>query len=341
MKQCPTAIQNDDLKSAVSALRSAEQILVISHMVPDGDSVGALLALGLGLLQIGKKVQMCTPDRVPEIYHFLEGQELIIQPTSIMTIPELVVMIDCTDFDRIGVVLSQRIMNHTAVINLDHHISNRRFGTINYIDTKAAASAEIIYQIIIDLGVQIDQAIANALYTGIITDTGSFQFSNTTPQSFRIAAFLIEAGADLDLIREKLYESQPISMIRLLGVLLSQMEITAQGQIAWMAVDQNLLAAHAIESDTGWFEGLINYPRSVEGVELAILFREIAPQVIKVGFRSKTTMDVNQLAGRLGGGGHRKASGCVLLGSLEEVSKKVLAVAMTGIEEWRESEAAK
>ncbi|MDH7480172.1 MAG: bifunctional oligoribonuclease/PAP phosphatase NrnA, partial [Syntrophomonadaceae bacterium] len=315
-----------DLKSVARALRAAPRVLLTSHQVPDGDSIGALLALGLGLEQLGKQVELCLDDEVPLMYRFLEGSERIVRPAAVEVIPEMVVLLDCTGIERAGAGLAPRL-KHSLVINLDHHTSNEHFGSINYVDETAAATAEIVYDLLSCLGVAMKPPIASAIYTGIITDTGSFRYSNTTPRTLRLAADLLEGGIDLDTIREKIFETRTLEMLRLLGECLRSLQVDPDGRLAWVVVTQETLSRLKVTDEYGLFEGLINYPRSIAGVEVAILFRELAPMVVKVGFRSKSWVDVNELASRFGGGGHRKASGCVIGGEIDQVVPQVLDAA--------------
>lgn len=313
-------------EAVAEALKSSQKVLVTSHMVPDGDSIGALLALGLGLEALNKEVQFCTEDEVPRMYRFLHGWERIVRPMEVNTIPDTVVLVDCTSLERVGECLSKRLCGHPRIINLDHHTSNELFGLLNWVDESAGASAEMVYDLLTFLGAAINRPIANAIYTGIITDTGSFRYSNTTPRTLRVAAELMEAGIDNETIRVQLFETRTLEMLRLMGESLRTLQVDPDGRLAWITVTQETVSRLKVSDEYGLFEGLINYPRSIAGVEVAILFREIAPSVIKVGFRSKSWADVNQLAARFGGGGHRKAAGCVVGGEMDEVVRQVLAL---------------
>lgn len=313
-----------EIEAVAEALIPAQEVLITSHLVPDGDSIGALIGLALGLKQLGKGVHLCTEDEVPRMYRFLEGWERIVRPAAVDPIPDTVVLVDCTGLTRVGNQLFSLLQGHPNIINLDHHTSNEFFGRINWVDEKAGASAEMVYDLLRKLGVAIDRPIANAIYTGIITDTGSFRFSSTTSRTMRIAAELMDAGIDQDEIRIQLFETHTLEMLRLLGESLRTLQVDPNGRLAWISVSQETLCRLKVKDDYGLFEGLINYPRSIEGVEVAILFREIAPSTIKVGFRSKSWLDVNQLAATYGGGGHRKAAGCVIEGGMDEVVERVL-----------------
>lgn len=323
-------IERGDIEKAVEILRRAQKILLVSHAVPDGDSIGVLLGLGLGLEAKGQEVIMAMPEEVPALYRFLPGWEKIKKCTEIESIPDTVVFLDCTDTERAGNELVQRLKENPPffLVNIDHHVSNQRFGQINLVEEKAAATAEIVYELLQSLNVEINSSIAVALYTAIATDTGSFRYSNTTPHTHRLAAELLERGADLNLVRKHLYEMRPLESLYMTREALKTLQTTADGRIAWMVLTQEVLAQAQSADYYGYLEGLINYPRSIKGVEIAIFFREIEPGIVKVGFRSKEdNVDVNLLASQFGGGGHQKASGCTVNGEINAVVEEIVSKA--------------
>lgn len=312
----------ENLEALIEALQKAERILIASHVNPDGDSIGTLIGLGLALESLGKEVIMVNSDETPLMFKFLKGANRIHCPKEIESIPETVVLVDCTDLERVGTELAERLKEATVLINIDHHVSNNYFGHYNLVDANAAATAEIILRLLPLLEIEPDKDIATALYTGLVMDTGSFQYSNTTPAAHRSAAYLLEKDVDLDQVRNVLFETRTVSMLRLIGEALRLLQLTPDGKIAWVEITQEIM--HQTGARDEHCEGIINYPRSVMGVEIAILFREITPGKIKVGLRSKRKVNVNQLAGFFGGGGHQRAAGCIIEGNMKEVVPKVL-----------------
>ena len=309
----------ETLKSIASILKKEKKITLISHVLPDGDAIGSLLALGMALKSMGCKVFMVNPDGVPKIYHFLPGSDSVSK--RIDSIPSTVVLLDCSDLDRIG-ELKDAVSSANCLINIDHHVSNELFGHINYVDTEASATGEIIYSLLTLLNVEIEARIACSLYTAIVTDTGSFQFENTTSRTHLIAAELLTSGTDLSEIRRNLWENVPLMSIKLLTQTLKTLELDADGRIAWVKLPYNIFSKFG--ASTEHVEGIVNYPKSIEGVEIGLLFKEIEPGIIKVGLRSKTEVDVNELAQVFGGGGHKRAAGCMLDLPLEEAVSKVV-----------------
>ena len=315
----------ENLKILTQVLRSTDRILISSHINPDGDSIGSLIGLGLALESLGKDVLLVNSDETPSVFQFLEGAERILRPEQVIVLPNTAILVDCTDLNRVGSDFAERLKNIPTLINIDHHLSNSRFGHYNLVDEGAAATAEIIAKLLDPLGVNINKAIATALYTGVVMDTGSFRYSNTTSDTLRLAAYLLEQKVDLDQVSDELFETQPLVMLKLMGEALQNLMISTDGSIAWVEVSQEML--RRIGAKDEHCDGLINHPRSVVGVEIGILFREISGGQIKVGFRSKSFADVNQLAAQFGGGGHRRAAGCVVSGSMRTVVQRVLLAA--------------
>jgi phosphoesterase RecJ-like protein len=290
--------------------------------MPDGDSIGSSLAMRLLLAGIGLETRNLTVDRIPRIYSFLPGVEHFITYTGQQEEFDVAVVIDCTDLDRLGGDLGQFISKLPVVVNIDHHISNLEFGTYNYIDPGAAAAGEIVFRLIAELKAELTPDIAVNLYTALTMDTGSFKFDNTTDKTHYIAADLYQTGIDIAEINRHLFANKDFIQLKLLGYALAQLKTTAEGRIAWITIP--LKVFHELEAQEEHADGIINYPRKVNGAEVGILIREISPGKVKVGFRSKNLVDVNLLAAKFGGGGHPKASGCTIEGTIEEVEKQVI-----------------
>jgi phosphoesterase RecJ-like protein len=295
------------LEQIADVIKKQKEIALVSHIIPDGDAIGSALALGLALQNLGQKVQILNPDGVPKIYTFLPGSDLL--STKFTIIPKTIILLDCSDIDRIG-PLKYSLSKEDQIINIDHHISNTFFGSLNFVDTSASATGEVVYKLIKHLDTEITSEIATCLYTAIVTDTGSFQYENTTDETHLIASKLLSLGTDLSVIRRFLWESVPLKSIQLLAETLKTLEIGCQGKIAWISLPFETYHQYGVNAE--YIEGLVNYPKSIEGVEIGIFFKEIEPGKIKISLRSKTKIDVNKLAQKFGGGGHKRAAGCIL-----------------------------
>ncbi len=313
----------DELKKIVEVIRENESFFITSHIRPDGDSIGSQLALKRILEKLGKEVTIANHDPAPKTYDFLSGRESIKQELPKNREFDVAFVLDSPELSRLGST-KETIKKAKVIINIDHHLGNKKFGKYNYVNTKASAVGEEIYELTKVIGFKIDREIALCLYVGILTDTGSFRQSNTTSRSHEIVADLMKIG-DLKpaQITHQVYETQLPSAIKLLSMTLDTLERSEDGQIAWMTItDEMFKETGTTKAET---ENFINYVRSVKGSEVAILFTELAKDEVKVSFRSKSSADVNRIAKTFGGGGHLRASACTIKGDLEEVKEKVLA----------------
>jgi len=305
----------------LAALRERpDKVLCLGHVHPDGDVLGTLLGLGLALGASGAAVTFAGPHPVPEVLDFLPGSD---RWSVWKTAPErfeLIVMTDCPNPDRSEGLLEGARGPGSRVINIDHHPDNRRYGTINWIDPSAAATGEMIFDLLKALGLRITPAVALKLFTANHTDTVSFRYSNTTPRTFRIAAELTAAGADPSLVSDRLYQQRARDTLAQLGEVLRRVEVSDDGRVAWLTVPRDLVSREFLEA-----EDLVGYPRSIGGVKVAVLFREDEPGRVKASLRAKGEVAVNAIAHRFGGGGHENAAGCTLSGTLEEATAVLLA----------------
>lgn len=308
-----------DLSEIASALARSKTILVSVHKSPDGDALGSQLALMHALERLGKSVAGQNLDPVPETYRFLPGSDSIRTVTAVEGSYDVAVVLD-SDPPRTG--LFDNACPAEICINIDHHVTNPLQWPLSWLDADASATGEMIYELIQKLRVQIDPAIALCLYTAIFTDTGSFRYSNTTAKSMRIAAEMIDKGADPWVVTENVYESFAYRRLKLLGGVLEGMERSEDGRIAWVVVTEDLFRRNgATAEDTDQF---VNFVRSVKGVEVAVLFRQTGENQYKISLRSKGRIDLTRLAQALGGGGHRNAAGGNIQGSLIDVKNKVI-----------------
>lgn len=304
----------------IAGLKGAETILLSVHKNPDGDALGSQLGLMLALERLGKRVTAHNLDPVPDIYKFLPYAHRINSGLPVPGEYDALVVLDC-DPPRTG--LFENGYPARSLINIDHHPTNPAEWPLTWLDPSAAATGEMIFDLIKGLGVRMDRDIAMCLFTAIFTDTGSYRYSNTSPSSMRISAELIEAGADPWIVTENVYESFAYNRIRLLGHVLSGMQLSMDGRIGWVVVTDELYKTTATSAaDT---ENFINFVRAVKGVEVAVLFRQTSPSQYKVSFRSKGRVDVSAAASALGGGGHKNAAGCVMDGTLDEIIERVIA----------------
>jgi len=303
-----------------NALKSCNSILISVHKNPDGDALGAQLGLMYALEKLNKSVTAHNLDPVPEVYRFLPGWERIRTGKTVEGRYDAVVVLDAEP-SRTG--LFDSAYPAKTALNIDHHVTNPLEWPMTWLDPDAAATGEMVHKLITLLDVPIDRAMALCLYTSIFTDTGSFRYSNTTPKSMRIAAELIEAGADPWLVTENVYESFAYRRLKLLGIVLAGMERSEDGRVAWVVVTDGLYRqCGASAEDT---DNFVNFVRSTKGVEVAVLFRQTAETQYKISLRSKGRVDLSGLAQSLGGGGHKNAAGSVLNGSLDEVKNKVIS----------------
>ena len=306
-------------------LNKANNIILTAHVHPDGDALGSLLALYSFLSAQGKQVKILLDDEVPRAFYFLQGWEKVEQPEGTIHTADLLVVLDASDLERIGKV-SEVIK--APILNLDHHISNVKFADYWYIDSQAAATGEIIFKIFKEVNAKITPSMAAALFTAIATDCGFFRYANTSAQTLKIAAELVELGAQPHIISEQL-ETKPRTVIEMLPKVLETLEIIDcgdAGNIATIVLNSEAIAK--LKDDT---DGFINYPRNIDGVEIAIMFKEADDNSVRVSLRSKTA-DVSKLALAFGGGGHARAAGCTVAEPLDcakalivEAARKQLA----------------
>jgi phosphoesterase RecJ-like protein len=298
--------------------RPAQRVLMLGHVHPDADVLGTLLALGLGMAERGWSVRYGGPHPPPDMLAFLPGIARYERLARLDGQLDLAVLTDCPNPDRTEGLLEQARRAGAAVINIDHHHDNRRYGDVNWVEPHAAATGEMVYELLVALDVPITPAIATNLFTAVHMDTGSFRYSNVTPDTFRIASALVAAGADPAFVSGHIYERRPPQALRWLGDALSRVEVSPDGRVAWLALPAGVVPETFVEA-----EDLVNYPRSVATVRVACLLRE-RDGGVKVSLRAKGDVDVSRIAARFGGGGHPNAAGFSVQGSLPETTRRVL-----------------
>jgi len=307
----------------IDAIHAANNIVLITHCNPDGDGIGSQMGLYDTLTETGKSVTMFNCDGVPRIYAFLEHADQVRQgiwPEEANS-ADLIIALDCGSKGRLG--MSDAFFDGPQLINIDHHASNRLFGDINMVDARYCATGAMIFDLLIAMQAPISKQTATALYAAVLTDTASFRLSNATAGVYRMAADLIDAGAEPWPVSVNIYESRPVSGLKIMTACLDTLEIRDEGRSAWVHINHEMYeASGASVEDT---EGLIDYARSIDGVEVAVFIRsdEKRKECWKVSFRGKTYADVGALASTLGGGGHAYAAGCVMHGSFDEVHTRI------------------
>jgi bifunctional oligoribonuclease and PAP phosphatase NrnA len=323
------------LNSVVAAIKKHHRFLIVVHANIDGDALGAELALVRLLKKLGKSAVCVNDDALPYGYEFLPGVGAIWRYRKGMkagTFDCLVVM-DSSDLNRTGRV-SALFSSALPVINIDHHISNSRFGSTNWVEPDACCTCELIYRLYKRFRVPLDRNAALLLYVGILTDTGSFKYSNTKPLTHRIAADLLASGVDAADVYKKIYSSVPYEDMELLSRILPTMRKSAGGKIVWFQLPRKLFQGRK-EISFDLSESILNFARSVKGVDVVMLFKEnqTTGHDVRVNFRSQGNVDVNMLAGMFGGGGHRTAAGATIGGkTLDQARTMVLRKARALLE---------
>ncbi len=309
----------NSLREIAAELKKNKRVLLTSHILPDGDSIGSLLGLGLTLLNNGWDVTMYSVDGVPDRYKFLTGTENILTGKLPEQSFEKVVVLDSSDCLRIKPICEQ--LRDSFIINIDHHPTNSFYGKMNYVDAKAAATGEIVYALLEEMNLKLDLSAASALYVAISTDTGSFKFENTTAITHQVAARLLAAGVNPKDITPLVFDLRPKQAVYILREALMSLKFTPDEKIAWMTLtEKEMMNTTARDED---LDGIVNYAKNIEGVEVGLLLREKPDGTVKVAFRSHN-VDVGSIAKTLGGGGHARAAGCSMECSLENCLQKVL-----------------
>jgi phosphoesterase RecJ-like protein len=317
--------QQTDLQAVADTLRAHDRFLVVTHENPDGDALGSLLATNVALRQLGKDTVMFMPltTSVSQEYQFMHLEGLLRELPDDME-ERVLVAVDCAKAERIGPDLSV-VERAKLVVDIDHHHDNTRFGSVNLIVSDASSTGEVLRDVFAELGVEITPEIAEPLYIALVTDTGRFQYTNTTPKALRLAAELVEAGADVHAVFQQVYESVEFAKLKLLARALDRARVLEGGRI---------VVSHLVRTDfadvgavEAYSEGIIDYLRAVEGSELAVLIREPPRDdgpVRRVSLRASVDeLDVSAIARLFGGGGHRQAAGFSTEKSIDEITELV------------------
>ncbi|WP_293729222.1 bifunctional oligoribonuclease/PAP phosphatase NrnA [uncultured Phascolarctobacterium sp.] len=308
--------KNLSLQETGELLLQAEKIVLCTHVSPDGDTLGSALGLARFLRQQGKEVTVYCDDQINAGFGFLPEIELVQRPSAdVIVEADMLAVIDASSFDRIGLAATQ--VRYKTLLNIDHHISNTRFADYLYLDAEAAATGEVMCDLFVAMGWPLDYEMAVCFYTAITTDCGSFRYANTTPKTMRQAAMLLEYGVQSNEISDCL-DMRSRSTVELLGKVLPSLTFERDGRIAYLTITNDL---YDKSTNTDSF---VSYPRYIEGVEIAVMFKAVEPEVTRVSMRSQS-VDVAQVAVRFGGGGHLRAAGCTIYAPVEEARRQLLA----------------
>jgi len=311
------------LKKIIRAINKYQKFLISSHVNLEGDAICSELALAELLKSKGKTVYIINDSKVPSVYKFLPKINSLKCNRGNIPNFDAAIIVDCSDIGRIGKV-ARLITEDKLIINIDHHIGNGTFADINWVKPNTSSTTEMIYDILKRCRHKINKEVAMLLYVGIMTDTGSFRYSNTTDYTHRVVADLLKHKLPINKIYRNIYESNPASDMRLFAQLLKNFKLDRTGQIAWLKIKGEVLLKNKIQIDLG--EQFLAFLRSIKGVEVVLLFRELKNKnQVRVNFRSQGSVDVNKIAVSLGGGGHKSASGCTLKGGLKKAEDLVIS----------------
>ncbi|WP_202708741.1 DHH family phosphoesterase [Sporosalibacterium faouarense] len=314
-------MKNNSFNDIKEKINSSEKICLIAHVNPDGDSIGSLLGLGLALKKDKDKVvKIALNDELPKNFKFLPGTEYL-ESTKEEESFDLLITLDCSDLNRLG--KGKYIANNADyIINIDHHISNDYFGDMNIVFPNFSSTGEIVFTLAEAIDLDIDKNIATCLYVAISTDTGSFKYDSTSPDTFRVASELLKKEINLNEITRNVYQSRSLERTNLLIKSLNSMELYENNRLAMASVTRDMIDdCNASIQD---IDGTIDFIRDIDGVEVACILKEYGQEEIKVGFRSKSDVDVANVAEKFGGGGHRKASGCTIYDKIDKAREMIL-----------------
>jgi bifunctional oligoribonuclease and PAP phosphatase NrnA len=310
------------MHEVAEALRGAQRISAFCHENPDGDTLGAALAIAMAAERLGKQAEVVSVDPAPPFLAFLPGVERVRRSPELE--PDVAVVVDAGELSRIGSVVTDRAdwFARARIVNIDHHVSNPGYGEATWIDPAAAATCEMVTLLLAELGVPLDASLATALLAGIVQDTHTFAHPNATPRTLRVAAELVEAGASLSAVNRAVYADKPFSTIALWGLMLADVEQRADERIVFASMTAAMLATTGEQPTAS--EGFVDLLGSTRRADVTILFKEVGPQETRVSVRTSSRADAVAIAAAFGGGGHPRAAGCTVNAPIEEARHPVL-----------------
>jgi phosphoesterase RecJ-like protein len=311
------------VREVVEALRRADRVTTICHENPDGDTLGAAIAIAIAAERLGKQAEVVSGDPPPPFLAVLPRIEQVRRAPSLE--PDLAVVVDAGDLSRTGSVAAQHAdwLDRATIANIDHHVSNPRFGAVNWIDPEAAATCEMVALMLPELGVEIDAELATALMTGIVQDTHTFAHPNATPRTLRVAASLVEAGAPLSRLNRAVYADKPFSTLALWGRMLASIGERRDGRIVHAAMTAVMLAETGEQPNAA--EGFVDLLGSTKAADITVLFKEAEPGSTRVSVRTTERADAVAITSAFGGGGHARAAGCTVVAAIDDARERVLA----------------
>lgn len=295
---------------------------IFSHVDPDGDAIGSSLGLAWALREMGRGAVVINESPLPATLAFLPGAETVRRPDAFRSPFDAVVVLDCSSLERIGPNAASLVAPGAAIACVDHHVGNASFGEPRLVVPEASATAELIHDLLDACQVPLTPETAQCLYTGLASDTGAFRYQNTTPKALRLAARLVDHGAKPSLVADWLYSKKSAGSLRILGLALASLESRANGQVSALTISRGMFDRAEASSEDA--DGIVQYAKSLTGARVGVLFQEFAPGQVRLSLRSDGTVDVNEVAGQFGGGGHRVAAGARLEGELSAVRETVL-----------------
>ena len=316
----------------INQIKKAKHLLLASHCDPDGDAISSLLAMGLALDKLDKKVTLYNASPIPAVYRFLPAVRRIVRQTKKAAAYDAALILDCGNLSRVGDVCT-RVNQIPVIINIDHHVTNTGFGNIQLIDPAACSTAEIVYRLIKALNAPINKAIATSIYTGILTDTGSFRFSNTNQAAFAISQEMVQHGVKPYNVAQHVFGTYSLGRIKLLNLALESIEISDNGKLSMMTLTNAMFKETGTQAED--VDGIINYARRIEDVKVAALIQEQKNggansdnlQNFHVSLRSDGSVDVAAIAGTFGGGGHSNAAGFQVEMPMAKLKSKIITLA--------------
>jgi phosphoesterase RecJ-like protein len=311
------------VREVVEALLRAERVTAICHENPDGDTLGAAIAIAIAAERLGKASEVVSGDVPPPFLAVLPRIERVRRAPQLE--PGLAVVVDAGDLARTGSVAAEHgdWLDRAVIANIDHHVSNPRFGAVNWVDPQAAATCEMVALLLPELGVEIDAELATALMTGIVQDTHTFAHPNATPRTLRVSAMLVEAGAPLSRLNRAVYADKPFSTLALWGQMLASIGQRREGRIVYASMTEAMLRQTGEQPTAS--EGFVDLLGSTRVADITVLFKEAAPTSTRVSVRTTERADAVAITAAFGGGGHARAAGCTLDATVDEARERVLA----------------
>ena len=309
------------IKEIIEAINKGQNFLITSHVRLDGDALGSELAFYLMLKDLGKKAVVYNQDSTPAHYRFLPAAQNIVHELGDVEQYDIAFVLDCSELDRVG-DQSPKIGKIKRLINIDHHISNNGFSGIKLIDAQASSTGELLFRLMSEMSVKMTKDICTNLYAAILTDTGGFRYSNTRQDTLWVAGKLVEKGADPQWISENIYESDPPEKLKLLARTLDTLSIDLNNKVGSLTVTQKALQETGASMDHT--DGFVDIPRTVQGIEISVLYTQLDSNYFKLSLRSKGSVNVEKIAKKFGGGGHINAAACRIEGDIESVKFKIM-----------------